>query len=599
MNNRLLLLLLVVYLIMGVYVTRLWQLQVVQYQGYALKSQGNTLRYEAILPPRGRLFDRNGKLIATNRLAVDLVYYGGPIQFSARILGLLGLGELPTIPPGSKEVILKTNLQEALVPTLAELTAGQDNLQLIERLERTYPRPISGAVLGYVNLPNQEQVNNGYDPNEMAGVQGLEAGLEGVLRGKKGVRLLEVDVRGERIREDVIREPQPGQDVYLSIDLEVQKAAETAITEALEDINKGRSLLKLPREGVARGAIVAVDPRNGEVVAMASGPSFDPNVFVRRPRDPKLTQPILLDPSNPMLNRAVQAYAPGSTFKLSTSSMLLEEKLASASTTFTCSALIVYGGFPRRNWARYNMGPMDARDAIAQSCNTWYYQAVIAAGPLEVVDRLARRSQELGLGRHTGLEILERTGFLPTRDWKRQTQDEPWYPGETLSYAIGQGQTLATPSQIARMLATIASNGKQAELHLVRQIGAEVIKPRLTTVEGQYWKVLQEGMRQTVVSGTARGTLANFPVATAGKTGTAETNKQIGYEHAWYMGYGPVGNDTRPPLVVVAFFERAGEGSRVALPAARKVMEAYWKIAAPPVKATPSTPDTPTPGLVN
>lgn len=598
MNNRLLVILLVVYLVMGVFVSRLWQLQVVQHQSYALKSQGNTLRYEAILPPRGRLFDRNGKLIATNRLAIDLVYYGGPIQFSARILGLLGLKELPSIAPGNKEAVLKTNIQEALVPTLAELTAGQDNLRLIERLERTYPRPISGAVLGYVNLPNQEQVARGYDPSEMVGVQGLEAGLESLLRGKKGVRLVEVDVRGERIREEVIREPQPGQDVYLAIDLEVQKAAETAITEAIDDINRGRSRLKLPRENVARGAIVALDPRTGEVLAMASGPSFDPNAFVRRPRDPKLTQPVLLDPSNPMLNRAVQAYAPGSTFKLSTSSMLLENNLATAGTTYPCSSLIIYGGFPRRNWARYNMGPMNAKDAIAQSCNTWYYQAVIAAGPLDVVDQLARRSDELGLGRHTGLEILERTGFLPTRSWKREVQDEPWYPGETLSYAIGQGQTLATPSQIARMLATIATNGRQPELHLVRQIGSQVVKPQITQIKGQYWKVLQDGMRQTVVSGTARGSLASFPVATAGKTGTAETNKQIGYEHAWYMGYGPVGNnDNRPPLVVVAFFERAGEGSQVALPAARKVMAAHWKVSIPQPQPKP-TP-TPPPGLVN
>lgn len=591
MNNRLVVLLLVVYIIMGLFATRLWQLQVVEHQKYALKSSDNTLRDEPIIPPRGRIFDRNGKLIADNRIAVDLIYRGGAILFKERILGLLGLAELPPLPSDQDEVVLKNNLSDSLIPTLAELTAGQDNLELQTRIERTYPRPISGSVLGYVNLPNPEQVARGYDNNEYVGIQGLEAGLEEVLRGTKGVRRVEVDVRGERIREEVVVEPKPGQDVYLSIDLDLQRAAEKAILEAVDSINQGRVLLGLPKESVAKGAIVALDPRTGEVLAMASGPTFDPNLFVRRPSNNKLIAPIRLDPNNPMLNRAVQTYAPGSTFKLATSSMLLERNLVSNQTVYSCRAAITHGGVLRRNWARRDMGPMTNQDAIAQSCNTWYYQAVINAGALEVVDVLAKRSNELGVGRPTGLEVAERIGVVPTRAYKREVIGEPWFPGETLSYAIGQGQLTTSPAQIARMLTTIVMNGRQPELHLVRRIGTQPVMPKITQVAGTHWNDLKAGMRQTVTSGTARGVLGNFPVPTGGKTGTAETNKRAGFEHAWYMGYGPTDPaDPRPPLVVVAFFERAGEGSRVALPAVKKVMSAYWRVSETPPPVAPASP---------
>lgn len=191
MNSRLLLLLLLVYTVLGLYGLRLWQLQVVEYEQYATQSQGNYVRTEPITAPRGRIFDRNGKLIADNRMAVDLVYKGGEVEFKDRILALLGLSELPQ-PERGQEVIVKANLPEALIPTLAELTAGQKNLLLKERLERSYPRPIAGSVLGYVQLANAEQVKQGYDPDELVGVAGLEGGLENSLRGTRGARLVRV-----------------------------------------------------------------------------------------------------------------------------------------------------------------------------------------------------------------------------------------------------------------------------------------------------------------------------------------------------------------------------------------------------------------------
>ncbi len=248
-------------------------------------------------------------------------------------------------------------------------------------------------------------------------------------------------------------------------------------------------------------------------------------------------------------------------------------------TTFRCTPYIVFGGQVRRNWAGRDMGPMTVKEAIAWSCNTWYYQAV-AQDPLGLVDRLAQRARLLGLGEATGLEVAEKTGLLPTRAWKREAYGEPWYPGETLSVAIGQGPVLASPAQIARMLATLANGGFRPRLHLVKRLGKAEVRPEGQRVPGRYWQVLQEGLRKTVAEGTARHVLGSFPVPTGGKTGTAETpGKRVGLEHAWYMGYGPTDPKAPyPPLVVVAFFENGGEGSRVALPAVKKVMAAYWGV---------------------
>jgi penicillin-binding protein 2 len=576
MKSRLYALMAFFLLAFGLLGLRAWQLQVLEHEKYALRSQGNYLKTERIPAPRGRILDRKGRVIAQDRLAVDLVYEGGEVAFKERLLPLLGLKELPKGP-----AVLKAGVPEHLLPTLAELVAGQKNLKLVERIERTYPNPISGPVLGYVLLANAEQVKRGYHPEEEVGQAGLEAALEPYLRGKAGVRAVEVNVRGERLRETILEEPTPGQDVVLTLDLDLQKAAEKALEEALEDINAGRRQMGLLPASRVKGAIVALDPTTGEVLAMASSPSFDPNLFAQRPV-PKEARALLEDRDLPLLNRAVQPYTPGSTFKLATGYALLEEGYVNPATTYRCSPYIVYGGQVRRNWATRDMGPMTVKEAIAWSCNTWYYQAV-AQDPLGFVDRLAQRARLLGLGEATGLEVAEKEGLLPTRAWKREAWGEPWYPGETLSVAIGQGAVLATPVQVARMLSTLFNEGRKPHLHLVKRLGDTPVPPRLERVPGRFWGVLKEGMRKTVTQGTARHVLGDFPVPTGGKTGTAETpGKRRGLEHAWYMGYGPAEPGTSyPPLVAVAFFENGGEGSRVALPAVKKVMAAYWKVPAP------------------
>jgi penicillin-binding protein 2 len=532
--------------------------------------------------------------LASNRLAIDLEYSGGDILFADRILQLLGLTDLPPLAKG-QVATLKVNVPENLVSSLAELAAGQENLRLVERTERVYPNNIAGPLIGYTQLASQAQVDQGYYAAELVGTIGLEAALENQLRGIHGIQFAEVNIRGQRVRQQVKKEPQAGSDVYLSLDYRLQKTAQQILAEGLLDLNKGRAHYKQPPEKTARAAMVVLDPRNGEVLVMATVPTFDPNLFGKRPRDNQAIAKLFSDKTRPTLNRAVTDFQPASTFKLATSSALLESGRVTPGTSYVCSPSISYKGQIRRNWSSRNMGPMTSRDAIANSCNTWYYQAAAYSpgGPLGFVDILAKRSTELGLGRPTGLEIAEQEGLVPTLEWKRKNfKDGKWYGGETLSIAIGQSYVQSTPAQIARMLATIAASGRQPELHLVKAIGNQATTPQYTQIPGRFWSDLQAGLRQTVTRGTAAHILGpkHFPVPTAGKTGTGqnELSARLGnaYTHAWYMGYGPVNesgqlitnNPNRPPLVAVAFFENGGEGSEVALPAVRKLMAAYWKV---------------------
>ena len=574
-------------LILVLFLGRLAWLQIVQHEQFATQSADNYLAPSTLRALRGEILASDGQtVLATSRIAVDLVYRGvrkgGNPRFFEKIANLIGLDPeagLPTLKRG-EEVVLKKNVPEDKIIPLAEWIAGQPAFELVQRTERVYPEHIDGNLMGYTRLADErpEDKEAGYERDDLVGFKGLEAGLDKVLRGQNGLRYLEVDAASRMIGERIQSDAQRGKSVTLTIDMKLQRAAEKAIEEATDDINRLNAKNRIPLVKKARGAIVALNPKTGEVLALATGPHFDPNWFSTTPRPPQVAQALLDTTYKPTWNRATKVFEPGSTFKLVTASTLLESPFGNR--IFPCPTHIRWGG---RNWWSWNraagMGMLDARGAIAKSCNPWYWQSALAYGPDKLAEDVAKRAYEFGFNQPTGIELIgEQTIEVPSpSQYKRN--DQVWYTGNALSMSIGQ-IVRATPLQIARMLATIVNDGNRPDLTLVKAIdGKPVAHKPMTRISGTKWSVLKEGMQMTttVFQGTAKHVLGpdKFPIRTAGKTGTAQTAQGAHQDHAWYMGYGPVSN---PDLVVVAFFENGVEGSGVALPAVKKVMAAHWNV---------------------
>ena len=500
-------------------------------------------------------------------------------------------GGLPKPPDFSKEkeVVLARNIKAENLPALYEYTALQPNLELRERVERIYPQnKLAAHLLGYTREADESEVALGSTLGDLVGASGLEYSLQKTLAGQNGILRSEVTAAGRPQSDRVVDPGRKGKDLVLTIDSTLQKAAEQAPREALPDINAGRAKYNNPPEQLVRGAIIALDPRTGEVLAMASSPTFDPNWFSRTPSPDKAAKATALLSSSldaVMQNRAVQSYDAGSVFK-PTSTLAYIEKWGDK--TFTCLPYIRFGG-PRFNWHRSSsMGPMDGALAIANSCNTWFYQTAIDATPRTYATTLAKRARDLGFGGLTGLELVgEKQGNIPSPTWVEDTFKQPYQPGQALSFAIGQDALLVTPAQIARALAVFATRGTLPELTLVQAEGGRPVPRRPATrivSDPKNFDIIYRGMGMTTsqagaYSGTARHILgANFfPVRTAGKTGTGETalshTKNYGYTNAWYEGFGPLSD---PNFEVVTFLQNGGEGSGPALNAAAKIFAARW-----------------------
>jgi penicillin-binding protein 2 len=587
-KNPLWVIAIVISLVLVAFILRLYQLQVVQHQQYATLSRDNFLATGTLRALRGVVYARDGRtVLISNREAVDLVYKGGEVRFLDRIARLAGLNDpLPKLERGEEKILVKNIPSERVLP-LSEWIAGQDSLELRNRMERYYPAGVDGNLLGATTLAGDtpEEVRAGYEIDDLKGNKGLEAGLEGILRGRNGFKLVEVNAGGRAVGERIQQPATRGRDVTLTIDMKLQRAAQSAIQAALADINRLNVKNGVPTAAKPRGAIVALNPQTGEVLALATGPTVDPNWFAQRPRPPQMVEALRDSKYLPLWNRAVRIFEPGSTFKLVTASALLENGFGNRA--FQCYSGWPWGGRTWRNWNRSrNMGVMDARAAIANSCNTWYYQSAVAFGPQAFAEVLARRAREFGFGEPSGVEFVgEQTDPVPSpSSYRAEGLDWPAY--KSLNFAIGQ-ELRATPLEVARMLATIVNDGVRPELTLVKAIDHQAIPPKpRVKLEGRYWQLLKEGMRWTTTErsgqpGTAYWVLGPkfFPIATGGKTGTAQTPQGVHRDHAWYMGFGPYDKPgDKPDLVVVAFFENGVEGSGVALPAVRRVMAAHWNV---------------------
>ena len=578
-----------------VFGARLYDLQVVRHAQFAVQSDNNYQKDAVIRALRGEIRTQDGLLLATNRLAVDLIYTGGEVNSWDKIGYLAGVqpdvlaGDLPRPPDFSKEkeVVLARNIRAENLPALYEFTALQGNLELRERVERIYPQgKLAAHLLGYTREADQGEVQGGSTLGDLVGASGLEASLQQTLSGRNGVRRSEVTAAGRPQSDRVVDPGKKGQGVVLTIDSTLQRAAEKILQDALPDINAGRAKYNAPPEPLVRGAIIALDPRTGEVLAMASSPTFDPNWFSRTPSPDKAAKANALLSSSldaVMQNRVVQPYDPGSVFKPSTTLAFVEKW---GNRSIQCSPVYRFGGSTWRNWAHVSLGTVDARLAIAFSCNPWYYDSA-AQNPVDYSNVVSSRIRQLGFGSPTGLELIgEKGGNIPSEQ-QFSARNERWYPGFSINMSIGQGDVQVTPAQLALVLNTIINNGQKREFTVLKTENGKPVarKPVVDVSNGETgtFELVKEGMGLTTNDTTRYATAKHilgpkfFPVRTGGKTGTAENalsrKYSYSYTNAFYEGYGPIGS---PTFEVVAFFQNGGEGSGPALNAAAKMFAARW-----------------------
>lgn len=610
-QRRALVAFLFVLLALGALGTRYFLLQVVDHQVYASRSDRNRIAVRPLPPSRGLIYDRNGVLLADNRLAWRLELI--PERAGDLSLMLAELGQLVALDADTLErfeverrarrsferVPLKLKLSEEEVARFTISRFRFPGVDAVPYLTRFYPHGEQLAhVLGYVGRVDAADLERIEDRREYAqtthiGKTGIEAFYERELHGRIGQEQVETNAQGRVIRELERQPAQPGQNLYLSIDLKFQQAAIAAF--------EGRP-----------GAAVAIDPRNGEILAMVTLPSFDNNLFVSGISHAAYRE-LLEAPRRPLFNRALQGgYAPGSTLKPFVGLAGLAEGLRRPE-----DAILSTGAFrlqgqerPYRDWKVGGHGYVDLREALAQSANTYFYQLALDLG----IDRLSTRLAQFGFGQRTGIDLRgESSGVLPSRQWKQNAYKQPWYPGETVICGIGQGYHVVTPLQLAVATAQLAMGGRRMQPHLLRARQGEfdagpVATGALAVAEESFRPsdiaAVREGMEAVLhaPTGTARAVSAGIQYRIAGKTGTAQTfglaRDQVYDENrvaenlrhqALFMGFAPADD---PQIALAVVVEHGGSGSKAAAPVARRIFDAWLAPSAPPAQIDESQIDS-------
>ncbi|MEJ2603310.1 MAG: penicillin-binding protein 2 [Gammaproteobacteria bacterium] len=597
--NRLLLASLLVVLLIGLVVGRLIQLQIIEHDHFADLSQGNRVRIEPVPPTRGLIYDRQGIILAENVPTYQLELVPEQVDDTDATLqaliaeGLVGEDELPRIrmmldnSQRFTPVPLRYRLEE---PELAQFAIARPRFPGVDiqaRLIRHYPFD-SAAVhaIGYVGGLSRDELDQMEDTAAYAGTTqigktGIEQQFEQLLHGDVGHRQVIVNARGRTLGHVPGEEPRPGHNVYVSLDIELQLVAEEALA--------GR-----------RGAVVALDPRNGEVLALVSTPGYDPNAFAAGMK-PKEFRALSTDRDQPLFNRAVRGrYPPGSTIKPMLGFAALEEGISGLNHNLFCRGHFSLPGSSHRyrDWKPQGHGLMNLHDAITQSCDVYFYQMSTEMG----IDTMHDYLTGFGLGSRTGIDIPgETAGVVPSRAWKKEKfssrANQVWFPGETVIASIGQGYMLTTPLQLAAATAAVASRGVRFRPHLA--LGYEdslegtfhrYEPDALTPVAADdpiHWEVIINAMRDVMQgeSGTARAVGMNAPYSMAGKSGTAqvfsvgqdeeynedEIDERL-RDHALFVAFAPV---EAPRIAVSVIVENGSSGSRTAAPIARVVMDKW------------------------
>lgn len=570
-----------------IFAGRLWLLQIVRGESFDRLAEANRVRTIPIRAPRGLIVDAKDRLLVTNRLSytVSVVPSGlrdADGKVAERLADLLGLTveEIhETLSKGSdypyEPIRLKRDVPLEVAIAIEEDRNNLPGVFVEEEWVRMYPHgSLAGHVLGYLGEADRNDLAAGYRPKDLVGKDGIEASFEMFLRGEEGKRLVEVNALSRPIRDLSTIAPNPGLDVYLTLDMDLQRVVEQALVEGMERLKEQSSY------GLAgKGAAVVLDAKSGAVLAMASLPGVDLSRLHSDERD-RYFSSLSRDPDSPMLNRALQAFAPGSTYKVVTAIAALESGTIEPDTVYHADG---YGPEGRRDWTVAAglppAGPVTVVEALGRSANDFFWE--MALRPEVGNDYLAHWATNLGLGQPIGLPLKEKSGVVPTAAYKRALNGQPWVRLDTMNVAIGQGFTQVTPLQMAQLYMIIANEGVARRIHLVRRIAAadgriafemSTNDHRIVPAKKETWKAVKEGLRSVVQwqRGTAYNAFVGAPYDPAGKTGTAQNSGTAA--HGWFAGFAPASD----PEIVVVVFAQWGEGGARAAPIAREIMDYYF-----------------------
>lgn len=584
-------------LVVALLALRLWHLQIKEGPYYRDLSENNRTRQVLIEPARGLIYDRYGVLLANNVSSFTLYVTLEDVKDREELVGklsdLLGLdpefiqkklggrgGKL--VPRKIKD---RMTLRDAVLVESHRLDLPGVMVQV--ESQRNYPGGVTAShLLGYVGEISAEQLEkpdfSDLHQGSIVGQYGVEKSFDRYVRGQAGYKNIEVDAHGHEKRQAVVEKPQAGADLYLTIDVRLQKLAEELL-------------------GNEYGAIVALDPTSGDIFAMASRPAFDPNVLSRELTSKQWVE-IVQDEGRPLNNRASQGqYPPGSTFKVPMAVAVLETKTMAPSSTVACKGGYPFGNRVFRDWKAGGHGAVNLHSALVHSCDVYFY----TVGQRMGIDVMAEFGRQFGLGQSTGVELpSERSGIMPSTSWKRKARKEQWFPGETISAAIGQGYVTVTPLQMANLMGTVANDGVNYRPRLV-----QAVMDRMTgnlqelpavprgkiNANPETFHIIKKALADVVKEGTATRAKSEM-VTIGGKTGTAqvaalrtgpaESIPKKFRDHAWFIAFAPVES---PKIAVAVLVEHMGHGGSAAAPLAKEIIEAYFKFSAPPPPTLPES----------
>lgn len=562
------------YLMLLLIVLRLFYLQIIQYSHYRSLAEGNSLRLIPYKAARGFIYDRNKVILATNQPTYSLFLVPADARTHAK--SLIRLSEILGEPLSHLESLvssrwrtrryepirIRTNLDWELMAHIEEARPFLPGAYIQMEPRRFYPYGVQAAhVLGYLGEISESELvrmkDKGYEPGDWIGKKGVEQVYDLWLRGEKGGVQVEVDAMGRQRKILAQKDPVQGNHLILTLDWELQELSE----KLMENYS---------------GSLVAVNPENGEILAMVSHPAFDPNAFAGGISYKKWKQ-LIQDPLFPMQNRCIQGrYPPGSVYKVITALAALEEAGFNPNRPMLCRGIYWFKTWPYRCWRTTGHGWISLNDALVESCDIYFYQL----GLFSKIDDLYRVSRMVGLGSKTHIDLdAEDQGLVPNPRWKESTQHMPWFPGNTIQMSIGQGYLLTTPLQMLNAFCMLANDGVVYRPHVLKAIVNSqteriVYQFKKEVLHQVKWKsedlyLIKKALLGVVQSSRGTGRKARIQsVRIIGKTGTSENPH--GENHAWFVAYAPAEN---PEVAVAVLVENGGEGGQIAAPIAKRVIE--------------------------